>query len=132
MHHNIDLAKHRLQTAEECLQAAKKNLAINEYKTAVNRSYYCIFNAMRSVMALYGEDFKSHTGLIKRFREEFIKTGIFSKEMNKTINELIQVRNSSDYDDFYIVDKASVAQQIEKAESFLRAVSHYITNDYSE
>lgn len=38
-----DLAKIRLERAEEMLASARKNFEIDELKTSLNRSYYAIF-----------------------------------------------------------------------------------------
>ena len=51
-----DLARIRLERAEEMLTAAKKNFEQNELKTALNRSYYAIFHAIRSVNVLDGPE----------------------------------------------------------------------------
>ena len=52
MPHNNELSRFRLEQAERCLQSAKTLLADEDYKGAANRSYYCVFHGMRSVMAL--------------------------------------------------------------------------------
>ncbi|MCL2425302.1 MAG: HEPN domain-containing protein [Oscillospiraceae bacterium] len=124
MAHEFDLAKHRLVTAAECLKSAKDNLATENYKTAANRSYYCIFNAMRSVMALEGIDYKRHSGLIGHFRRNYIKNNIFEKELSITIEDLLHARTACDYDDFYVVNKSDVEQQIIKAEYFWVVSKH--------
>jgi len=126
MQHKYDLAGHRINMAHECLTAAKNNLASKDYKASANRSYYCIFNAMRSITALDGRDFKSHKALITHFRANYIKTGIFEKELSTTLRDLLQARTASDYDDFYIIGKEDVIQQIEKAEQFLNCIEKYV------
>ena len=47
----ISLSKYRLEQALENLNSARKNLEIDELKTANNRAYYCVFHAMRDVIA---------------------------------------------------------------------------------
>lgn len=47
------------------------------YDTAANRSYYAIFHAARVVLALDGQDYKKHSGVISNFQKNYIKTGIF-------------------------------------------------------
>ncbi|MDR2692728.1 MAG: HEPN domain-containing protein, partial [Chitinispirillales bacterium] len=46
-----DLAIARFEQASKCLQAAEVNIAANDFKTAANRSYYCIYHSMRTVLA---------------------------------------------------------------------------------
>jgi hypothetical protein len=40
------------------------------FETAANRSYYCIFNAMRAVLSLDRFDSKKHSGIIDAFRSD--------------------------------------------------------------
>jgi len=54
------LAAVRLDRARLFLQDAEKNLAIDSFLTSINRSYYCIYHAMRAVLALERFDSKKH------------------------------------------------------------------------
>jgi uncharacterized protein (UPF0332 family) len=119
-----DLAAFRLHQARECLQDAQAPVISS--KTAANRSYYCIFNAMRAVLALERFDSKKHSGIISAFRKNYIKTGVFPADFSDIIEEAFVVRNESDYEAFYIVSKESVATQVKNAETFLRAVEKYV------
>ncbi|MGX8698763.1 MAG: HEPN domain-containing protein [bacterium] len=117
----------RIEHAEECLSAAKSAVASGSYRSAANRSYYTVFHAMRAVLALNGIDMKHHSGIISEFRRLYIKTGVFDKEMSKIINELFDVRTMSDYNDFFVLSKADVEEQVRNAELFLSKVKLYLT-----
>lgn len=123
---NHDLSKYRIDQADECLGSARKNLVMEEYKTAANRSYYCVFNAMKSILALDEIDFKKHSAVISYFRQTYIKTGVFEVKLSDFLEELFRVRGASDYDDFFIVSKKDVEQQIEKAEYFLNEIKEHL------
>ena len=58
------LSKLRLDQAKQCLVSANALLQINDLRGAVNRAYYAIFHAMRSVLILEGKDFAKHSGVI--------------------------------------------------------------------
>ena len=116
----------RLNKARECLKDAERNLADNAFATAANRSYYCIFHAIRTVLITIGFSSKTHSGNISEFRRSFIKTGIFPVEFSDIIGRAFDVRNDSDYEDFYLISKAEVSQQTKNAKSFLIAVEDYI------
>jgi uncharacterized protein (UPF0332 family) len=102
----------------------------DDYKAAANRSYYAVFSAMRAVLALDGLDFKKHSGVIAEFRKSYIKTGVFSTELSRIIDSLKDVRQSSDYDDFYLISKEEIAEQVEDAGLFVNAVSGYLAERY--
>ena len=121
------LSKVRLKHAEECLKSAKALLGMDDYKGAANRSYYAIYHAMRSVLALDGIDMKKHSGTISEFRRLYIATQIFDRSMSKTISQLFDIRTNSDYDDFYVASKTEVEEQVQGAEAFVETISQYLS-----
>lgn len=120
------LAKYRLEQARECLDTAVREVEGGSYKCAANRSYYCIFHAMRAVLAIDGFDSKKHSGIIAVFRQRYIKTGIFPAEFSRMIDAAFETRGDSDYEDFFVIAKEEVAEQIENAKTFLSAVDAYV------
>ena len=121
------LSNIRLEHADECISAAKSLLESENYKSAANRAYYTVFHAMRAVLAFDKIDMKHHSGIIAEFRRLYIKTGIFDAELSKIISVLSDSRNDSDYDDFFIVSKEEVAEQIKDAELFLEKIKEYVS-----
>ena len=121
-----DYIRYRLETARENLEAAKLLLENNKLKSAANRAYYCIFHSMRAVLAIDNVDFKHHSAVISYFRREYIKTGIFDKKLSNIIQTSSIIRNSSDYDDFYLISKNDAKIQIDNAEIFYTAIEKYI------
>ncbi|MDR2593091.1 MAG: HEPN domain-containing protein [Chitinispirillales bacterium] len=118
-----DLATFRLHQARVSLQAA---LAALDFQTAANRSYYCIFYAMRAVQALDRFDSRKHSGVIDNFRKNYIRTEIFSHDFSDIIGDAFKIRLESDYEDFYLISKEEVAAQVENAKTFLEAMEKYI------
>ena len=123
-----DLSKVRLEHAAECLSSAKALLNVNDFKGAANRAYYSVFHAMRAVLALDGIDRKHHSGIITEFRKLYIKTEIFDTRLSEIIQTQSEYRTSSDYDDFFIISKFEVVEQVESAEEFLAKVTAYLQN----
>ena len=121
------LSNIRLEHADECISAAKSLLESENYKSAANRAYYTVFHAMRAVLAFDKIDMKHHSGIIAEFRRLYIKTGIFDAELSKIISVLSDSRNDSDYDDFFIVSKEEVTEQIKDAELFLVKIKEYVS-----
>ncbi len=121
-----DLSQYRLQQAEQCLKSAKILLDSNDYKGAANRSYYCVFHCMRSILALEGVDFKKHSGLIAYFRKAYIKTGKLDVTLSDMLTDIFQIRTESDYDDYYVVSKSEVEEQIQNAKYFIQETKNYL------
>lgn len=124
-----DLSEYRLSQAAQCLKSARLLYEAEDYKGAANRAYYCIFHSIRSVIALDGVEFKRHSGNSTYFRKEYIKTGKFDESMSDIITNAFNIRNNSDYDDFYIVSKSETLEQIENAAIFYSNVKEYLEND---
>lgn len=121
------LSEVRIGHADECLETAKKVMALGDYKCAANRSYYAVFHAMRAVLAFDCIDAKRHSSIISDFRRLYIKTNVFDKEMSDTITNLFDIRTDSDYDDFFIISKEEVEAQVDDAEKFVAKVKLYLT-----
>ena len=118
----------RLEQAAECLKASEIMLNAAMYKSAANRSYYCIFHAMRAVLAQDAFDSKKHSDVISAFREKYIKTKIFPIFFSDIIKQAFSNRGQSDYNDFFIISKEETVEQVENAKAFLAAIEAYIKN----
>jgi len=121
-----DLSKARFDRARDCLHTAKVNRKYNDYRAAANRSYYAIFHSMRAVLALEEVDMSKHSGVMAEFRKRYLKTEILDRKLPAIITQAFEVRNASDYDDFYIVAKEDVDLQIDNALTFMQAVGDYL------
>jgi len=58
----------------------------------------------------------------------YIKQEAFPVEFSDIIKEAFNARGKSDYDDFFIISKDEVAEQIENARIFLAAVEEYLAD----
>ena len=123
----IALSEYRLDEAARCIRAAKISVDNDDYKTAVNRSYYAFFHCIRSVLALDGINFKKHSAVIGHFRKEYIKTGIFDTKYSDYIGVAFDIRGDSDYEDFYIISKQEVNSQILHASEFFDCVKGFLS-----
>ena len=122
----INLSKARINHSKDCLKEAEILLSADEYKGAANRAYYAAFHAMRAVLILDNFDSKKHSGIIAKFRELYLKTELFDKEVSDKISSLFRVRSASDYDDFYIVAKQDAIQQLDNARYIVALVEKYL------
>lgn len=73
-------------------------------------------------------DFKKHSGVIQYFQREYVKTGIFDAVYSDIIMDASEIRNASDYDDFYPASREEASSQIDGAVKFTEAVEKYIAD----
>lgn len=85
-----------------------------------------MFTAVRALLALDGQDFSKHAGVIAFFQKEYIKTGKIEKKYSKYLSQAFQIRNNTDYADFFIVSQDDAGEQYEKAEEFCQMIQNYL------
>ena len=69
---------------------------------------------------------KKHSGVISNFQMRYIKNGIFDKQLSNIIKSVFSLRIESDYEDFYVIAKADVENQVEETDIFYQAISEYL------
>lgn len=126
------LAKYRLERAKEMISDAKTLCELGSYASSNNRSYYAIFHAVRALFALEGKDFKKHSGIIRHFQMDYVKTGKFDTKYSDILMSASQIRTDSDYNDFYIATKDEAKTQYENAQIFYDKVFEYIEDNSKE
>lgn len=60
------------------------------------------------------------------FRKEYIKTGIFDVSMSDIISEAFDIRSDSDYNDYFVISKKEVEEQVLSAQCFYDRVEEYV------
>jgi uncharacterized protein (UPF0332 family) len=122
------LAKYRIEKANTELEIAK-NLFANDYLAkSLNSSYYSMFHATRALLAFEKVDSKRHSGIINFFNNLFIRTGKIDSEYFTYLSTAFNIRQQSDYKDFYIASKEDAEKQINNAEKFISMIKQYLKN----
>lgn len=123
------LAKVRVERAEELLKESQNLLSAGSFKSANNRAFYAIEKCVKALLATKEIDVATHNGALKQFNFLFIYkgNGCFSSDDYQIIAKAEQIRNASDYDDFYIASKEETRQQVENAAYFVRKVKEYLS-----
>jgi uncharacterized protein (UPF0332 family) len=117
-----DLAAYRLQKAAVFLNDAKTLLDASSYGSSANRSYYAMLSAARSLLILRGISADTHEGVKTMISREFIKTGLFPKEMGEVFRNLQARRVDSDYGDYVEITEQEARDSLAKAEQFVSEV----------
>lgn len=122
----MELSRYRISRAKEVLDSARRERNAGDYYSANNRAYYCVFHAIRAVLALDGEDYKRHATVLAKFNQNYVKTGVFHSDFGRMIYHASRARNKSDYEDFYVCTQSETEELIENAARFLQAVRAYL------
>ena len=122
-----ELSEYRVQEADNSLKASMNCLNSGLYKDSINRSYYAAFYAIKAILALGTVDFKRHKDVVAYFNKEYVATGVFPRELGKRIGTLKQLREKSDYDDFYIASLKDASDQYKSAKLIIEKIEEYLS-----
>ncbi|TVL98288.1 MAG: HEPN domain-containing protein [Candidatus Brocadia sp. WS118] len=115
-----------IQKANKKLEVAEKLLKSSDYEDAVSRAYYAVFHATQALLLTEGERAETHKGIVTLFGLLFVKTGKFSKNIGKYLANLKDDRESSDYEVFSYIDKATAETAISETKEFLKQTTAYL------
>ncbi len=130
----IALAKVRMERAKELLEEAKELLEKESYKSSNNRAFYAIEKSVKALLATEEVEVTTHNGGLKQFNFLFIfkGDGTFVSEDYQKIAKAEQIRNASDYDDFYVASKEETRKQVDDADYIVKKIDSYICSKFAE
>ena len=115
-----------LRMAAGVIKPDEGEILAGSYKDSIGRSYYAMFTAVRALLAVEGQDFSKHAGVIAYFQKEYVKTGKFDKKYSKYISQAFQIRNNTDYADFFLVSLQDAKEQYDRAEEFVKVIEEFL------
>ena len=129
--HYESLVSVRFDRAKELYSEAKELVKLDCYKSANNRAFYAIEKCIKALLATRQMDVETHNGAVSQFNLLFIhqENSAFTKADYQKIAKADRIRNASDYDDFYIVNKEETKELLEFVKDFLEKAGEYINND---
>jgi uncharacterized protein len=120
------LVLHRLQKADEALEAARVMLEKQMLSFAMNRIYYALYYSVQALMAFKGVHFSKHGQVKGYFNREFIKSGILPKEIGRFYNKAFEYRQKFDYVDFVMPEQSMVSEYYEMAQKVVCQIRQYL------
>ena len=126
----LTLIRYRLSQAHDSLEEAK--LLLKEgmsLRSVMNRLYYALFYAVLALLQEKNIGTSKHRGVISAFDKEFIKTGIFDKDLSKTLHRAFDLRQKGDYVEQADIVKGDVDELLPKAIDFVDKVEHYLLEE---
>ena len=121
-----DLAIYRMEDAKKAVHSAKVLCEIEDFKGANNRAYYACYYAMAAILSLKKIAFRRHKDTVAYFNQHYVNAEIFPKEIGRKLHKLKEIREESDYDNFYMLSKKETEEQIMFAETFVSLTENYL------
>ena len=123
----LALIKYRLEEAENSIIEAEVLLKEGmSLRSVMNRLYYAMFYAVLALLQEKELGTSKHYGAISLFDREFIKSGIFDKELSKTLHRAFELRQKGDYLEQAEVTRNDVDEMFPKTKDFVNKVKGYL------
>lgn len=121
-----DLLQYRMEQAHETLREAEILLAEAALRGTVNRAYYAMFYALLALLATKQLGTSKHSGAISMFDREFVKTGLISREMSRTLHLAFDQRQTHDYGEIVRITPELAEEMVKDARTFVAAIEAHL------
>jgi uncharacterized protein (UPF0332 family) len=118
----------RLDQADESIQEAKILAQASLWRGAINRAYYAMFYSVLALTIIKQQTASKHSGVIAFFDKDFVRTGIFPKELSRYLHFAFERRQNSDYGEIFSANQEEAKQAIVEAEEFVEKIKDYLLN----
>jgi uncharacterized protein (UPF0332 family) len=113
----------RLDQAQETLKEADALREHELWRGVVNRSYYGMFYAVLALGVFKQAIITKHTQAMAFFDREFVKTGIFPRELSRSLHLGFDQRQVNDYGDIWAVNREEAETVFSEASVFVERIS---------
>jgi uncharacterized protein (UPF0332 family) len=117
--------RERMKEARETLEEAEALNSQGYWRGTINRAYYAMFYAVLALAASKGMVISKHTHAISFLDKEFIRKGVFSKELSRALHISFDERQTNDYGEIWDIDRNEAKNTLEEARSFVKTVEDY-------
>ncbi len=121
-----DLLRYRIEQAHETLREAEILLNESALRGAINRAYYAMFYALLALLATRQLGTSRHSGALALFDREFVKTGLFPRELSRALHLAFDRRQTHDYGEMAEVDRQIAEETLADARGFVAAIESYL------
>ncbi|MEW5766024.1 MAG: HEPN domain-containing protein [bacterium] len=109
-----------LELAKEYLRSAEVNLHEGQYRACVDLSYNSAELVVKGLILLKQDILpQSHGGVVGRFGEIYVKTGILPPHLGRNLNNSLEQRNKARYDWHAEIDKDKAQKVINLAQELI-------------
>jgi uncharacterized protein (UPF0332 family) len=124
-----ELLRYRMDQAGETLREAEILLGESALRGAINRAYYAMFYALLALLATKQLGTSKHSGALGLFDREFVKTGLFPRELSRSLRLAFTLRQTHDYKEMTEVDELTAKSTLTDAKTFVEAVETYLRSN---
>ncbi len=118
--------RERLKQARETLEEAEALYQQDFWRGTINRSYYAMFYAVLALAASKEIVISKHTQAVSFLDKEFVKKGIFPKEISRALHYGFDERQTNDYGEIWDIEFTEAETALKEAKGFVKTVEDYL------
>lgn len=115
-----------IRRARRVLRTGRLALGDEDYASAINRAYYAVFYAANAALSTLGLERGKHSGVISEFRARFVKTGLIEPVYSQFYGDMMDARQSSDYDFVLEPGYEQATAALDEAQQFVTRIERYL------
>ena len=124
-----DLIEYRLTQARDSIREADVlSQSGMSRRSVMNRLYYAMFYAVLALLQEKEMGTSKHSGAIALFDREYVKTGLFPKDMSKALHRAFELRQKGDYMEEAEVAAEDITEIRHAAELFVEGAEVLLRN----
>lgn len=124
-----DLIKYRIEKAEEAFNDAVFLLENESWNAITNRLYYACFYITSAYLASKNLKAATHSGIKSAFNQYFIKEHKLDSKAGDIFNDLFNMRQEADYEDFEDIKKEDIVILFDEVKILIYAVKEIIKKE---
>lgn len=128
----LALVQYRLKQADDAVRAGHVLLDQDLFGDAVNRAYYAMFYAVLALLVTKQLGTSKHRGAISLFDREFVRAGVFDRELSAWLHTAFDMRLNADYKELVDISQDEVVMALQHATSFVLHVKTYLSQLLTE
>jgi uncharacterized protein (UPF0332 family) len=111
--------------AEEYITSAK---SLSSSRAVIDLAYNAAELCARGFLVITGSDIpSSHSGIVRKFSELYIKKDLLPKEIGRDLNKGLELRNKARYEPHVELSKEGAERMVKLAESMLSLLSSQLS-----
>ncbi len=115
-----------IEKAHKYLNTAQQALNTGDYDSSASRCYYAMFFMAEAALLTKNINASSHKGVISLFSSHFVKTGIFDRNMGKSLNDACDKRIAGDYGIGLTISEKQSQDLLVTASDFVEKLQNYL------
>lgn len=116
-----------MERARRSLRSARNLLDDGDHDFAMSRAYYAMFHAATAALLSQNVKRSKHSGVIAAFGQRFVKTGKFTAEHQRALQDAFTDRSAGDYAGVF-PSREEVERRLAEAESFVQAIGGFLND----